>query len=281
MTDASVNRSSHRLVSPAELKALSQRSDARGLVRLALHAGLIGLSSYAIWRTQGTLWVLPSMLVQGLFLVSLFATIHETVHYTAFRSRQLNEAVGWLAALPSMLNSTYYKHFHLAHHRHTQDPARDPELTPPPPATRGEFWWRITAIPYWIGRFRSLGKLAVGNFAGADFVPEKARGEVVRSVRLLDRPGHPGPALPARLSADRAYRLQRGCERPDQHPDHAGLLAGPAADVEHAVPCRASPLPLDPVPRPAGAARQGAGRPRPSGAGLPADAARHSRRSGG
>ncbi|MDM7946251.1 MAG: fatty acid desaturase [Oceanibaculum nanhaiense] len=185
MTDASVNRSSHRLVSPADLKALSQRSDAKGLARLALHAGLIALASYAIWRTQGTLWVLPAMLLQGLFLVTLFATIHETVHYTAFRNRRLNEAVGWIAALPSLLNSTYYKHFHLAHHRHTQDPARDPELTPPPPTTRGEFWWRITAIPYWIGRFRSLGKLAAGNFQGADFVPDKARGEVVRSVRLM------------------------------------------------------------------------------------------------
>lgn len=185
MTDASASMDSNRLIAPAELKALSARSDARGFAQFAIHLGLIGLSSYAIWRSQGTLWLLPAMLVQGLFLVSLFATIHETVHYTAFKSRRANDIVGWLAALPSLLNSTFYKHFHHAHHRHTQDPARDPELTPPPPRSRGEFWWRITAIPYWINRGRSLGRLAVGNFKGAGFVPEKAKAEVVTSVRLM------------------------------------------------------------------------------------------------
>ncbi|MBU0726772.1 MAG: fatty acid desaturase [Alphaproteobacteria bacterium] len=185
MTDASLSRDSRRLIAPAELKVLSARSDARGLLRLGIHLGLIGLSSALIWQAGETLWLLPAMLLQGLFLIALFATIHETVHYTAFKTRWLNESVGWFAALPSLLNATYYKHFHLAHHRHTQDPARDPELTPPPPTTRRQFWWRMTAIPYWIGRFRSLGKLAVGNFAGADFVPEKVRDEVVRSVQLM------------------------------------------------------------------------------------------------
>ncbi|MBU0797571.1 MAG: fatty acid desaturase [Alphaproteobacteria bacterium] len=185
MTDASLSRDSRRLIAPAELKVLSARSDARGLLRLGIHLGLIGLSSALIWQAGETLWLLPAMLLQGLFLIALFATIHETVHYTAFKTRWLNESVGWFAALPSLLNATYYKHFHLAHHRHTQDPARDPELTPPPPTTRRQFWWRMTAIPYWIGRFRSLGKLAVGNFAGADFVPEKVGDEVVRSVQLM------------------------------------------------------------------------------------------------
>ena len=41
--------------------------------------------------------------------------------------------VGWLAGIPALWNWHFYQQFHLAHHKHTQDPALDPELLPPPP----------------------------------------------------------------------------------------------------------------------------------------------------
>ena len=68
-----------------------------------------------------TTWMLPAAWLYGTTLVFLFAPLHETVHYTAFRSRSLNRAVsavcGWILLLPPR----YFRAFHLEHHRYTQD----------------------------------------------------------------------------------------------------------------------------------------------------------------
>ena len=58
----------------------------------------------------------------------MFAAMHESVHRTAFKSRWLNNAVGWFAGLLSFYNSTFYRHYHGWHHRFTQLPGKDPEL---------------------------------------------------------------------------------------------------------------------------------------------------------
>ena len=93
---------------------------------------------------------LHRLLLHGLVIVSLFAVMHEAVHYSAFRSRRLNELAAWLAGFGILFNATYYRQFHFAHHRYAQDPARDPELlTAPPPRSRAAYWWRVIAIPYW------------------------------------------------------------------------------------------------------------------------------------
>ena len=42
--------------------------------------------------------------------------------------RAVARACGLLLVLPA----DYFRAFHLRHHRFTQDPARDPELAPPP-----------------------------------------------------------------------------------------------------------------------------------------------------
>ncbi|MBM3522410.1 MAG: hypothetical protein FJX57_05585, partial [Alphaproteobacteria bacterium] len=129
---------SARLLDPAELKALSRRSSVRTATQLALHLALIGASSWAIAgaRAESSLLLLPAMVLQGWLLLALFAPLHETAHYTAFERREGNVVVGWLCGLPALFNWHYYQLFHFAHHRHTQDPARDPELNPPAPRTR-------------------------------------------------------------------------------------------------------------------------------------------------
>ena len=175
-----------RLIPAHALRVFYGKSDRHGAARTLAHAALLVLGVALIFFARGTWWLPAAMLVHGLFLVSLFAAMHECVHYSAFRTRRLNEIVAWLAGLGILYSATYYRQFHFAHHRYAQDPTRDPELlTAPPPRSRGEYWWRVTAIPYWRARASNLLNLSRGRFAGLDFVPPAAHPEIVRSVRAL------------------------------------------------------------------------------------------------
>jgi fatty acid desaturase len=175
-----------RLIPAHALRVFYTKSDLHGLARTLAHAALLAVGGALIVAARGTWWLPAAMLVQGLLLVSLFAAMHECVHYSAFRSRRLNEIVAWLAGLGILYSATYYRQFHFAHHRYAQDPARDPELlTAPPPRSRGEYWWRVTAIPYWRARASNLVNLSRGRFDGLDFVPASAHSEIVRAVRAL------------------------------------------------------------------------------------------------
>ena len=86
------------------------------------------------------------MLLMGIVQAALFAPFHETSHYTAFRSRRANAVVGWIAGLPALHNWHFYQRFHLAHHKHTQDPALDPEAYPGPPTTLAGYLLRVTGF---------------------------------------------------------------------------------------------------------------------------------------
>ena len=175
-----------RLIPAAALRELYSRSDWQGAWRSAAHAGLLAAAALGVHHGRGRWWLPAALLLHGLCLVSLFAAMHECVHYSAFRSRRLNEVVGWLAGLGILFNATYYRQFHFAHHRFAQDPARDPELlTAPPPRSRAAYWWRASALPYWTARVNNLARLARGRFDGLDFVPAAVRPEIVRSVRLM------------------------------------------------------------------------------------------------
>jgi fatty acid desaturase len=122
--------SSSRLLPPETLRALTRRSDAQGALRLAIHLALLAGAGALVWRAQG--WaIVPAMVLLGIVQVTLFAPLHETMHLTAFASRRVNAVVGWLVSCPSLLNWHFYAALHWDHHRFTQDPARDPELTPP------------------------------------------------------------------------------------------------------------------------------------------------------
>lgn len=179
-----MNAGTERVLSGADVRALSARSDVRGAVQTAVHVALIGGAGWLVAASGG--WtVVPAMLLLGLAQAALFAPVHETMHLTAFRSRRANAWVGWLAALPSLLNWHFYADFHLAHHRFTQDPARDPELSPLPPSTLDGYLWRVCALPYWRLRSRVLLACWRGDLSAFPYVPAARRATVVRSVRAM------------------------------------------------------------------------------------------------
>lgn len=171
-----------RVLTAADLGRLSARSDLQGLLRLAIHLGLIGSGAALVASSRGSGWLLPAMLLEGWFLVALFAPVHESVHYTAFRSRWLNIAVGWIASVPTLINSSFYRQFHYEHHRHTQDPARDPELADPLPASVKDYAVRISGWGYYRGRVAFYSRILRNDWSALPYVPQRERAGVRRSV---------------------------------------------------------------------------------------------------
>ena len=135
------------------LRSLSRRSDLQGLLRFAIHLGLIVWTGWLTWLAQPHWYLMiPAMILNGFTIVTMFAAMHECVHRTAFASPWLNEVFGWLAGLLSFYNFTYYRYYHTWHHRYTQDPERDPELSTPKPRNVWEYVEEISGFLFWWNR---------------------------------------------------------------------------------------------------------------------------------
>lgn len=167
---------------PREMMHLNTRSDARGAARAGLHLALL-LGGGALVAGAPGLLALPALLALGAVQAALFAPFHETSHYTAFRSRRANAVVGWIAGLPALHNWHFYQQFHLAHHRHTQDPRNDPELSPPPPATLAGYVARVAGLPFWRARLEVWVAAWRGDLSAYPFIHPATAPRVVRSVR--------------------------------------------------------------------------------------------------
>jgi len=178
-----VFESSGAIDKPA-LKALSERSDRRGLAHLAGHLAAILASGLLLSAAWGSLWLLPALVLHGVLLAFLFAPLHESIHATAFRSRSLNRAVAFFCGLVLFLPSQYFRAFHFAHHRYTQEDGADPELYQPKPNGLGDYLRVLSGWVYWSEQAALFARLAVGRVE-EPFIPERRRKAVVREARIL------------------------------------------------------------------------------------------------
>lgn len=144
---------------PPDLRAdLTRVSTAAGLRHLALHLGAIAVTSALIYSP---LWPL-ALPVQGILLVFLFTLEHEATHRTPFAAAALNDWVGRACGLVLILPFSWFRAFHLAHHRHTNLPGLDPELEGPKPQTRAQWLWHVSGLPYWAAALRLMAGLTLG-----------------------------------------------------------------------------------------------------------------------
>ncbi|MCW1920165.1 fatty acid desaturase [Rhodobacter sp. KR11] len=167
----------HRLVvsrlDPALRADLSRVSNGPGLRHLALYLAAMAVAA-------GLAAVSPLGLVPlGLLLTFLFTLEHECTHRTPFRGA-LNDGVGRVCGLVLVLPFEWFRWFHMAHHRHTNQPG-DPELASPKPRTRGQWALHVSGLPYWWAAIRLLGRLALGG--GDAFLPASARPRAVTEAR--------------------------------------------------------------------------------------------------
>lgn len=181
-----ISASSPSLLSVTELQELNQRSNWAGLRQLTLHLGIIFLSG-AVWLTQleERWWLaIPALFLYGTSLATMFATLHECSHRTAFASQRLNDAVAWLAGLLCFYNSDFYRRYHKWHHRYTQIPGKDPELDDPKPTNWREYLWELSGLPWWWGKLQTFWNLLLGRLERYPYITPEARSEVIRSARV-------------------------------------------------------------------------------------------------
>src|SRR4029453_19329586 len=174
----------HRGIDRARLADLNRRSDARGLCHLAGHGLLLLATGARLGLALYTWWAVPATVLHGIVLIALFAPLHETIHRTAFRSRWLNDAVGWLCGLVLVLPPEYFRFFHFAHHRHTQDPLSDPELASPKPTTVGQWLIHVSGWNYWRAEGVGLVTHALGRKPEPFLTAPRAAARVVGEARV-------------------------------------------------------------------------------------------------
>ena len=167
------------------IRQLSRRSNVRGALQLGTHLGLLLATGLLVWASRGHPWLAAVLVLHGIVLVFLFCELHECIHRTAFASRTLNDAVAWVCGALLILPPNYFRLFHFAHHRYTQDRARDPELAAPAPATPAAWWWRVSGLPYWAERLQTSLRHALSGRVTESFVPPARAAEIVREARLL------------------------------------------------------------------------------------------------
>ncbi len=161
---------------------LTQRTNRHGLWQLSGHFGLIALCEICI-ALKVPWWPLL-LLPLGILMVFLFTLLHETIHRTAFRNRQINDLVagfcGWLLFLPPR----WFRYFHFEHHRYTQNPARDPELLAAKPQTTAAYVWHISGLPLAYSQLKTLWINASGRCHDA-YVSAKGIAGVRNESRIM------------------------------------------------------------------------------------------------
>jgi fatty acid desaturase len=169
-----------------ELKALMARSDRPALARLALWIAALGATGSLVWLALGTVWVWPAMFVHGVLLVHHFSLQHECVHYTAFRTRWLNDVVGRICGTIILLPHSFFRYEHCDHHTWTQLKGRDPELIELP-ISLGRYLWYVSSIPYWRAKLAELARHVRGRLSETErrFIPRGEEGRVFREARIM------------------------------------------------------------------------------------------------
>ncbi len=157
--EASFSR--RKILTPTELRALSERSDLRGGIQMASHMGAIIIVGVLHAYAMGTGWVWLTGLALGVLLNFLYAAQHELSHATVFKTRKLNEVFGRIVGFIQIFPRDFDQIMHFAHHQYTQDWERDGELVREPYTLTTYLLW-ISGITYWRNRFFGVARRARG-----------------------------------------------------------------------------------------------------------------------
>ncbi|QIE57446.1 rhizopine catabolism protein [Pikeienuella piscinae] len=150
-----------RILEPARLRALAQRSDLRGAAQALSHFGAILFTGWLLWETWGTWIAIPVFMVHGTLLNFLYAGQHELSHGTVFATKWLNEWLGRAIGFIQIFPRDFDQIQHFAHHRHTSDWERDGELAREPYRLTSYLLW-LSGLSYWPTRIARILRFARG-----------------------------------------------------------------------------------------------------------------------
>jgi fatty acid desaturase len=178
--DASFSR--RKLLTPTELRELTERSDLHGALQMASHVGAIVLVAMLHAQAMGTAWVWVTGFALGVLLNFLYAAQHELSHATVFKTRWLNEVFGRIIGFLMIFPRDYDQIMHFAHHQYTQDWERDGELVREPYTLTTYLLW-LSGVSYWRNRVFGVVRRARGIIVEPYIRPEE-EAKVVRESRL-------------------------------------------------------------------------------------------------
>lgn len=166
-----------------KLASLNECRNSTGLLHLAGHGGLIAVTG--TWIALGLPLWWAAMVIQGIAICFLFTLQHETTHKTPFRTLWVNEWVGRISGLLILQPFEWFRYFHLAHHRYTNIPGKDPELIAgAKPETWGAYMRHVSGLPFWSAMARQTLRNALGRDPG-DYVPARARRRIAIEARWM------------------------------------------------------------------------------------------------
>ncbi len=174
--------SRRKLLTPAELRALSERSDLRGALQMASHLAAIVIVAALHAQVMGTWWVLLTGLALGVLLNFLYAAQHELSHATVFKTRRLNEHFGRIIGFIQLFPRDFDQIMHFAHHQYTQDWERDGELVREPYTLTTYLMW-LSGITYWRNRVVGIIRRARGIII-EPYIRAEEEAKVIRESRL-------------------------------------------------------------------------------------------------
>lgn len=167
---------------PQTRDALTTRADTPALIHLTLYWGLMLFLGLYI-HTGAPLWW-AMLIPQGILMAFNFTILHETIHATPFKTNLLNVIVGRIASFIMVLPMTWFRYFHLAHHRFTNAPKTDPELNAPKPETIWQYIWHISGFSTWRGNIGKLIKNATRENHDP-YVPAKGKAKIQLEARIM------------------------------------------------------------------------------------------------
>jgi fatty acid desaturase len=101
-----------------------------------------------------------------------------------FKTRRLNDVFGQLLGFIVLSPFKADRWFHFAHHRHTQDPLKDPELMGRASSRLIDYVANFVGIEHWYRRVRGILTTASGRLRPHVYwLSAQQRGEVIREAR--------------------------------------------------------------------------------------------------
>ncbi len=92
---------------------------------LVLAYAALGLGTWGHLAGGWPAWLVVAVNATAIYVG--FTPMHEAVHGVAHERRRVNGLVGRMGALPLTISLPLFRGVHLAHHAHTNDPAKDPD----------------------------------------------------------------------------------------------------------------------------------------------------------
>eukprot|EP00927_Polykrikos_kofoidii_P059485 TRINITY_DN54635_c0_g1_i1.p1 TRINITY_DN54635_c0_g1~~TRINITY_DN54635_c0_g1_i1.p1 ORF type:complete len:389 (+),score=42.47 TRINITY_DN54635_c0_g1_i1:87-1253(+) len=171
---------------------LTGTSNSQGALQLAFHIVCLFSCATAVgWCRVSGRWgiLLMVQLPYGVVQSFLFNAFHEMVHNTAFRSRWLNTALAEILGFFIFRGATWFWCFHWTHHRFTNDPLKDPELSggssdlDDPTRSLSAYVSFLSGYPFGFERIPRMLRLALGTLSADPWVVDKSA-SVKRRVRI-------------------------------------------------------------------------------------------------